>query len=549
VKRWAGILVGLVVALAAAAPAAHAGTYTIYACNAGGKNWDNRSFAIEGGVPAGVATDVACAPTGDSIGLSLSAGARLGGGAFARNMFRPAPGTTISDFRINRRIHFNSPAVEGAGRPYVLLGIGRPSGSIPAEGAGEHSAAGPLGSAGLWYGNPSSRSGIITFAGVKAPADANAVFVQVGCRSAATPCQLGPGGRVEYSIIGAAITVTDNSVPRATVAASGLFAGGQRHGSDLVTLSASDNSGIRRVELVDVTDPAAPAVVGFEEYDHARPPATTTRTGATCSWRLRVPCPDLDGETLRPTSLQTGHRSLVVRVYDAAGNPTERGPYPVNVVTPSDRGPVNGAPSVRVSALLKGGRTRRTMRQGKRFSVRGRVVTPEGAPVAGAELRIRTRDTHREVYVDRGAVTTGADGRFAWRGRARASRLIQVGWRERMNDTRFAESAYVGVRAKARASLRGPRRVAIGRRFTLRGKLRGVKPGEPVAVVAQGRPAGGRYSTFALGHAKGKRFKLRYRFRNPSSRGRTFQIRVRLLPRGNWPYEPGRTRAVRLRVG
>ena len=52
-----------------------------------------------------------------------------------------------------------------------------------------------------------------------------------------------------------------------SVEASGLMAGGQRDGSDPVTVSATDNSGIEKVEILDVTDPAAPRVVGSENYN------------------------------------------------------------------------------------------------------------------------------------------------------------------------------------------------------------------------------------------------------------------------------------------
>ena len=47
-------------------------------------------------------------------------------------------------------------------------------------------------------------------------------------------------------------------------------------------------------------------------------------------------------ETVRPSSLQVGRRKLLVRVVDAGGNVVDRGPFPVDVITPSDRGDANG---------------------------------------------------------------------------------------------------------------------------------------------------------------------------------------------------------------
>ena len=85
---------------------------------------------------------------------------------------------------------------------------------------------------------------------------------------------------------------------RSTVEASGLLAGGARSGSDPVTVTASDDSGIRKVELIDVTNPRAPVVVGVEDYSrgpHRRQPRSATTANP-------APCPGLSRETIRATS-------------------------------------------------------------------------------------------------------------------------------------------------------------------------------------------------------------------------------------------------------
>ena len=46
---------------------------------------------------------------------------------------------------------------------------------------------------------------------------------------------------------------TTRPLPAASIEASGLLAGGARSGSDAVTLDATDNGGIRRVEILDLT--------------------------------------------------------------------------------------------------------------------------------------------------------------------------------------------------------------------------------------------------------------------------------------------------------
>ena len=84
------------------------------------------------------------------------------------------------------------------------------------------------------------------------------------------------------------MTINDPTAPAVTVEASGLLAGGARSGSDPVTVTASDNSGIRKVELLDVSNPAAPMVVGVEDYTIDR--TTRTRSATTASPRRARAC-------------------------------------------------------------------------------------------------------------------------------------------------------------------------------------------------------------------------------------------------------------------
>ena len=172
-----------------------------------------------------------------------------------------------------------------------------------------------------------------------------------------------------------------------------------------------------------------------------------------------------------------------------------------------------------------------------------------GRPIVNAELRILPRDLHREQFVQRATVRTDANGRFSWRARATASRLIQVAWRSHVNDTRYTSNGYVVLRARAPATLKAPERIRLGPTLRLRGKVRDLRPPGRVPIVAQGRTGRGRFQTFRLGHTTASgAFKLRYRFRNPASRGRVFSLRIEVLPRARWPYEIGGSRTVRVKV-
>ena len=278
------------------------------------------------------------------------------------------------------------------------------------------------------------------------------------------------GGGISHLLSGAQVVLNDPTTPAASIEASGLLVGGPRSGSDPITLDATDNGGIRRVEIIDVTAGGA-SVVGAEDY------ATGARTvtGATCSFRLAKACPNLKNETIRPTSLAAGQRTLKVRVTDAGGNVLEQGPYAVNVATPSDRGPLNGSGATedgKLTAHFTGTtKTRRTVNYRSRASISGRLLNSSGKPITGALLRVLTRDRRQSAgWVERYTTTTKADGSYRIKVRAAASRLTQIAWRSHVKDPGFQETAYVTLLARASASLKArPRSVGVGGRVRLSG--------------------------------------------------------------------------------
>ena len=116
-------------------------------------------------------------------------------------------------------------------------------------------------------------------------------------------------------------------------AGTGLLAPGVRSGDEPVTFSATDNSGIRRAEIVDVTDAANPAVVASEDYNTG----PNTDAGTRCDYTRPRPCPDLKNETIAAPTPIAGHRTLLLRVTDAGGETTVSAPFSVQA-----RGPLNG---------------------------------------------------------------------------------------------------------------------------------------------------------------------------------------------------------------
>jgi hypothetical protein len=562
-RRLLAAAAPLAAALALASPA-HAGTYDVHFCTSGANVFDNRSWSTL--TSPGIVTDAACATAGTLIGIRVDAGRRSAAGAIAGLTFTSPPGTAITNFALSRQLDYKNPVVSGT-RPYFTL---YQLGNVVFAGAGDYADAtrNRLNAQRSWYGYPANEAhlarGTVTRASFPALAayrdNSRQLLLRVGCyRRNTAPCEVGPGGRIYNVFYGTRVTVSDPAPPASfTVEASGLMAGGPRDGSDPVTVSASDNAGIEKLEVFDLTNPAAPRVVASESYDVGptyEAGEQRTDKGATCSFRLAKPCPNLAGETLRPTSLQVGNRNLLVRVTDAGGNYVDRGPFPVNVVTPSDRGAANGT-GVREPArvILRFANTRRkrqTVRHNRKIGVRGRLINADGNPIAGAELRLLTRDLRQGAgAIDRRGIRTRSDGSFRMTVRAKASRQLQVAWRARANDARFAANGYLTLKARAAGTLKvRPRAVRVGRSVRLTGRLKGLRRAG-VPIVLQGKLRGARrFQTFAdTSSSRRGTFRGRYRFRSAGSRGRQFVFRARIRRAPGFPYETGATRTVRVRV-
>ena len=549
--RRHGILIALAVAaVGATAAPAQAGTYAVYACGAYG----NHSWS--GVAATGIARDTSCEGS-DPMGNRVSGGARVPLGGTGTTTFSAPSGMTIADFTLTRQLTYrNGAPASKTRRLYAIYKLG----STVFAGAGhyENATRNRLHDQGSWYGYPEanvvvpkstvSRASFPALAGYTGTA--KSLQIAVGCFNGTvdTACTVAAGGGISHLISGARIVLNDPTRPSADVEASGLLAGGRRAGSDAVTLDASDNGGIRRIEIVDLS---GGGLVGVEDYSTG----SRTDSGATCSFRLKKACPSLRNETVRPTNLAAGRRTLRVRVIDAGGNVTEQGPYVVDVATPSDRGPLNGSGATdggKLTAHFSGGsKTHKTVGYRKRATVSGRLLNSAGRPVSGALLKVLTRDRRSNAkFVQRWTAKTGADGAYRVKVRAAASRLVQVAWASHVRDPGPQESAYVTLNARASSSLKAsPRVVGVGQSLRLSGTIRGVVPSRGVPLIFQGRSGGGRFTTFADGRANGKgRFKVRYRFRSGDSRGHSFTFRVKLRGDARFPYALGYSKRVRVRV-
>ena len=550
-------LAPIVAALAVSAPVAHAGSYNVYSCTIDGSYHANNAW-VANNTPAGDArylTDATCPKSGDPLQVLLPGGNSFAFGTNAALFFYAPPDALITDYELVIWHYWYAPP---DAKTYELTSLG----PTFFGGAGQFDAATvqPLAAEGHWYGGGGA---IDTKAITRTLSDstvarkqgsAGFMTLSAGCWDTAG-CTLAANANVFLDLYGSRITITDNTVPALSgpTAGSGLLAPGARSGDEPVSFNATDNVGIRRAELVDVTDAANPSVVGSEDYN-----ATPTTQKARCDYSRPRPCPDLKNETLAASSSLVGRRTLLVRVTDAAGNQTVSAPFVVTA-----RGPVNGSGGGDGARLIAGfpGHARRGHRRvgvlrpsktvgwGHSARVRGILRNTDGQPIAGAQLHLLIRDLKLgSHYVDRVTLDTGADGRFTFRITRGPSRRFRIAYRAYPGDAQLTAKSDITFNTKARITARAPHHVRSRGVARFRGRLVGhpLPPGGVTLELQAHQPGRGWRTVKTTRTRRGGAFSTRYRFN--SSAGR-FTFRMRLRPSDSYPYARGTSRPMRVRVG
>jgi len=243
--------------------------------------------------------------------------------------------------------------------------------------------------------------------------------------------------------------------------------------------------------------------------------------------------------------------AVSIALEDAAGNRTPiYGPVAKTIIAPpADRGALNGSPASD-AARFTGHRHRTvtTSFKGRRLRVRGRLVGPDGTPIAGARIDVLSQ-LHRAGARMRaiGSTRTSRKGGFSFKAPPGASRTLRFAYRSHLNDTAFTTTLDVLQLVRASATLHVSRRfVPRGGSVTFRGRLRGgyVPPrGKLVELQATDR---GRWRTFALVRSS-RRGGFRYRYRFAGSGRFAFRARVRF--ERAYPYVLGYSRRTSVSVG
>lgn len=558
-------------ACALAPGTAHAGSYDVYSCKLGSAFYGNNAWTgvntAGAGDPAYTVPDTTCANASDPLTALMrpaAAGANVSYGTGVSSVLRfDAPADTrITDFALTLRHWFSTPSNVG----FNLVQFG--SKGLSLAGSWDSNPAGDqamISAEGHWYGNGGAvDTGFVTLSkGSSAQAGrqgtATSISLYAGCHTGT--CTFDQNSIDQLQLLGSRVTIEDTRPPDLTAvqAGRGLLAPGTRAGDEPVTFSATDNSGIQRAEIVDVTDAAFPVVVASEDYRSG----PNTDAGTRCDYTKPRPCPDLKDETIAAPTAIAGHRTLIIRVTDAGGESVVSAPFSVQA-----RGSLNGVNGGDGSRLVAGfpanvfrgkGKKRRavfvlrpsrTVSYGKRATVRGTLKGANGQPVSGGNVRILVRENRLGAqYVDRGGVTTGPDGRFVFPVPAGNSRVLRLAYRAYLGDDGYAALSTATLNTRARISLQGPKHVRSHGIAKFRGRLVG-RPFPPrgVTLDLQIFQPGVGWRVFATTRTrKSGTFTVRYHFQRASS-GR-FTFRIRLRPSDAYPYSRGVSRRLRVRVG
>jgi hypothetical protein len=524
------VLAAVAAALGIAPGIASAGSYRVYSC-----------VAPSGGpAPAGDSSygwQPSARPGTQSLSLTNECGAghgivgRLLGssgqplGAGGQWTFQPPPSTSIAAFDLT----WSGTVAPGGGGESTI------SRSDQADPTYERR-----------YGNdfPTERV-------VEGNVDLSYLLVLVAC-SFANPCPATGGpDTASYRIAESTMTLRDGTTPTAGNLSGDLIASPEWRGPMSLVFTASDTgSGVYRV-IVDVDGQDALGVVADANGGRCADADASNVDPHEFLWP--APCktsvaPQLSVDT---SGLPVGAHAVSLVLEDAAGNrATLYGPVAKTILAPpAGRGAANGDPASDAARFT--GRRHRTVTTSfrhRRLRVRGRLVGPDGKPIAGARIEVLSQ-LHRAGARFRpiGATRTSRKGGFSYRAPPGASRTLRFGYRSHVNDPAFTTTLDVLQRVRASATLRASRRfVPRGGRVTFRGRLRGGYVPPRGKLVELQATDSGRWRTFALVRSKRNgAFHYRYRF---SGSGR-FAFRARVRFERAYPYVLGYSRRTAVSVG
>jgi hypothetical protein len=403
------------------------------------------------------------------------------------------------------------------------------------------------GSKGCWYRgssrNPDADINRVARSGLQ---DVKRIWLSLACRSTTTCAKLTTDSPAKLWLHRATITLEDTSSPVIASPPSGTLvnSSGRLTGVEQVSISATDSGGGVYEGMVEVDG----RVIARQILDS---------NGGRCQrpFTDAAPCKRSASNTVPVDTrgLADGAHSLRLLVTDATGaNTAVWGPMRIRTSNGScNPTPRAGGFRLRAAVLRRKGRrlvrTRSvTTRYGRRVALSARLLTPTGAPVAGAPVcvtwRARAANTKRR---GNRVLLTDSNGRIAYRLPGGPSRVVY-----------FVHRTPAGAVARSvRVNVRAPVRLAASRRSLRNGEtlaLSGRLPGRPrpragVLVELQAGRTGG-WQTFATTRSRrGGSFNFGYTFTRTTG-VETYALRAKVPRQAAYPYARGASRPIHVRV-
>jgi len=210
--------------------------------------------------------------------------------------------------------------------------------------------------------------------------------------------------------------------------------------------------------------------------------------------------------------------------------------------TGADRGQANGSPAadrVVLTALVNNRSSSMKVKFGKRVAINGRLVGPNGAPVANAILEIQTRTAVAGASVaEAGKVVTRSDGRFTYQAPPGPSRVIRFAYRSYSADTSFADTTDVTLSVSAGVTIKATPKVVHNRHATVfTGRLLGKPISKRGVIVDLQVFFRNKWRTFGAPRTnRAGKFKFKYRFMAGAA---TWKFRARVRRESSYPYTEG----------
>lgn len=275
---------------------------------------------------------------------------------------------------------------------------------------------------------------------------------------------------------------------------------------------------------------------------------TATNTGGSTT-SCSAPTPVVIASHPSPTT-STGTQTADVAPTNVGSPAPQTTETSAATTTPQPGSTGSRAPErVVLTAITNNRSTSQKVKFGKRVPISGRLVGPNGQPIADAVLSVQVQTaTPGAAMADAASLKTGSDGRFLYWAPAGPSRTIRFGYRASTSDSAFADTTDVHLLVSAGVTIKAtPKKVRNKHATVFTGRLLGKPLSKRGVVVDLQVFFRKQWRTFGAPRTNSKGvYRFKYRFMAGAA---TWRFRARVRKDGLYPYESGLSgKQVRVKV-